>query len=49
MDCFIPLTVSDFQVLKTDYIREFDQNIFESLEYNPEFCTKIIKPPKQVQ
>ena len=49
MDCFIPLTVSDFQVLKTDYIREFDENIFESLEYNPEFCTKIIKPPKQVQ
>ena len=45
---FIPITVSQFQVLKTVYTREIDQNVFESLDFNPEFCTKLIQPPKEV-
>ena len=46
---FIPITVSEYQILKTTFVREINQEVFESLDFNPEFCTKLIKPPKPVQ
>ena len=47
-DFFRPITISEFQVLKTTYVRDIPHDVFESLEYNPEFCTKLIKPPKSI-